>query len=138
MSARIRMTILLLAAATCAGGCGVRGSWTLQEVQPAVGNEDYTIARASFYPNGSFEAVSVRNGETVKTKGTYEYCPCREELVLTSGDEIRVYKASRKSCNRLHIQETTDYGESVTVVMRRVERCDRNRACRGYSCCLCD
>lgn len=130
--------ICLLAATALFGGCGVQGHWTLQEVQPALGNESFTVARASFYPNESFEAVAVRGGETIKSKGTYEYCPCRGELVLTTGDEVRIYKAARKSCNRLHIQETTGDGEVVTVVLRRTDRGDRNQDCRGSSCCLCD
>lgn len=110
----------------------------MKEVQPAVGNEGFTLARASFYPNDSFEAVAIRNGETLKAKGTYDYCCCRDELTLCMGDETRVYKAYRKSCTRLHLEETAPDGEVVTVVMKRTDKCDRHAQCRQSSCCGCD
>ncbi|HOJ76270.1 MAG TPA: hypothetical protein PL151_09030 [Phycisphaerae bacterium] len=119
------------------GGCGVQGHWTLAKVQPAIGNEGFTIARASFYPNDSFEALAVRDGQTIKAKGTYDYCWCREELVLNMGDETRVYKASRKSCTRLEITETTPEGEKITAVMKQVEYADRNADCRRKASCCC-
>jgi len=135
MHRRLFASILLLAA--CMGGCGVRGHWAMTQVQPGVGNESFTLARASFYANGSFEALAIRDGQTLKAKGTYEYCACRNQLTLHTGQETRVYEASRVSCNRLHVTQTTSGGEPVTVVLRRVERCDRNAECRGASCCCC-
>lgn len=137
MMSRASSAILLVAAALV-GGCGIQGQWTLKEVRPAIESENFTLARASFYPNNSFEALAVRNGDTFKAKGTYDYCSCNETLTLHMGDETRVYKASRKSCVRLEITETTDQGDAVTAVMRRVDKCDRNADCRGSSDCCSD
>lgn len=120
------------------GGCGVQGDWALKRVEPAGGNEDFTVARASFYGDHSFEALTVRDGRTVKAKGTYDYCACRDELTLHMGERTRVLRAFRKSCVRLNLRDVRKDGEPVTVVMRRVARYDRHAECRDGCCCPCD
>lgn len=133
MSIRNTLALLLLIAI---GGCGVEGRWTLKQVRPAVGNEGFTLARASFYPNHSFEAIAIRDGKTIKSKGTYDYCCCKKKLTLHMGGETRVYRASRESCVRLHIEETTPDGV-VTAVMCRDTQCDLNADCRDNTCDSC-
>jgi hypothetical protein len=110
----------------------------MKQVRPAIGNEGFTLARASFYPDESFEAVAIRDGETIKAKGTYDYCCCRDELTLNMGDETRVLKAYRKSCVRLDLKDTADDGEVATLVMRGTDKCDRHADCRHPPCCRCD
>lgn len=129
---------LLTAAVASLCGCGVQGQWTLKEVRPAAGNEDFKVVRASFHPDRSFEAVVVRDGRTVKAKGTYHYCSCRGELSLHMADRTRVLKASRTSCTRLHARMAGDDGDSATIVLRRDLAYDRHAACRGSRCGTCD
>jgi len=134
MSSCGKLAIVTLVALV--GGCGVEGRWVLREVRPAVGHEDFTVARASFYPNHSFEAVAVKDGQTVKAKGTWHYCCCRNELTLDTGEKRRVYKAFR-TCRNLQIDIPAKDGEMASVVMCPAEQCDWRCDDEG-SCAGCD
>jgi hypothetical protein len=128
------LSLLLLAAA----GCGVEGNWRMKSVMPRVGHEGLTVARASFYPDHSFEAVMVEDCKTIKSKGTYEYDAWHDTLTLVTGGKTVVYKAFRKSCVRLKLEECSDDGEVITVVMKQYEKCShhpREDDDHGSCCC---
>jgi hypothetical protein len=124
----------------CAGCCGPQGHWRLKEVQPLFGHEDFKLARASFYPNHTFEALAVMGGKTIKAKGMYEYKCCSDELTIYTGDQTFQYKIRRAKCGRLEIEKELEDGEIVKAVMIYDERCSRHpddQSCCD-SCCGCE
>jgi hypothetical protein len=107
-------------------GCGsdIHGRWRLREMQPAMGNEDFKVLQVSFYPNGSYEMLAMKCGEMFKAKGTYDYCDCKDELTMTSDDQIRTYEADTEDC--IDILELTCTGEDevpTTAVLVRHFKC---------------
>lgn len=89
-------------------------------MQPALGYEDFTITRASFYPNGSFETVALRGEEMIRTKGTYDFNCFRDELTLTTSDRIRTYDAEiRDEGNELRVSAIGSDHVPTTAVMVR-------------------
>jgi hypothetical protein len=113
-------------------GCGsdIHGRWRLREIQPAMGNEDFKILQASFYRNGSFEMVAMKCGEMFKTKGTYDYCDCKDRLTLITADQIRTYEADTEDCNdRLDLTCMGEDEIPTTTILIRHFKCPYYAKC---------
>jgi len=126
--------------AGCCCDCGsVTGRWILCENQPSMDRDDYKIMKASFYENGSYEALISQGDQTLKTKGTYDYNGCSHDLFLMSGDEVKCYKARRVSDKKLHLDTCSPEGIPTTAVLVRYWKCPYNPPCNPapqpcYSC----
>jgi hypothetical protein len=93
----------------------------LNHVEPYAEVEGNRIAKATFYPNGSFEAVGERNDEELRSKGIYCYDPIDGFLTLMMKDKVLCYDASVSD----HALRMTGYRDcfATTAVLRRTNVC---------------
>ncbi len=117
---RTLLTLLLSAATMAMLGCGINGTWRLDEFEPESAKGHFRLSEITLRDDGTYTAVSDYDETKRESHGTYTY----EEGKLTihpdqPDREVRVYEAELTDMGcKLTVRDNL-HGAPVVAVMKR-------------------
>jgi hypothetical protein len=121
MTAIHRILVSLATATALLGltGCGVTGTWQLDQVKPDDSAREYLYSAFTLNKDGSFAADFERGGEVHHSVGTYTFDDGQLTVTAENGQQ-RSYDAKLTGLgSRMEVVGRTPAGETVTAIMKR-------------------